>query len=115
LKVPAVDPLDEAERMEIARLVRMAGQARESGVFFRLQLGPAPKEAKTSDARVDPVPRAAPAESDGGLATLSALRAADRALALAGGDNDLIGARDSAWWNATSMYSRPSRSDPAGR
>jgi type IV secretion system protein VirB10 len=33
-----------------------------------------------------------PAETDGGLATLSVLRAADRALALAGGDADVIGA-----------------------
>src|SRR5262245_38453647 len=38
LKVPVTDPLAEAERLEIARLARMAGQARESGVFFRLQL-----------------------------------------------------------------------------
>jgi type IV secretion system protein VirB10 len=77
--------------MEKARLARMAGQARESGVFFRLQLKPAPKEAKTADVRVDPVPRPAPVETDGGLATLSALRAADRALALAGGDADVVG------------------------
>jgi type IV secretion system protein VirB10 len=42
--------------------------------------------------RIDPVPKAPPAEADGGLAALSALRAADRALALAGGDPDVIGA-----------------------
>ena len=84
-------PLTDAERMEIARLARMAGQAKESGVFFRLQLKPAPKEPKTTDVRVEPVPKTAPVETDGGLATLSALRAADRALALAGGDTDLIG------------------------
>jgi type IV secretion system protein VirB10 len=77
--------------MEIARLARMAGQAKESGVFFRLQLKPAPKETKTTGVRIDPVPKAPPVETDGGLATLSALRAADRALALAGGDSDLIG------------------------
>jgi type IV secretion system protein VirB10 len=92
LKVPAADLLTDAERMELARLARMAGQARESGVFFRLQLKPAPKESKATDVRVDPVPKAPPAETDGGLATLSALRAADRALALAGGDADVIGA-----------------------
>jgi type IV secretion system protein VirB9 len=40
--------------------------------------------------------RAPPAATDGGLATFSALRAADRALALAGGDADLIGATISA-------------------
>jgi type IV secretion system protein VirB10 len=91
LKAPAVDPLTDAERMEIARLARMAGQAKESGVFFRLLLKPAPKETKISNVRVVPVPKAPPVETDGGLATLSALRAADRALALAGGDADLIG------------------------
>jgi type IV secretion system protein TrbI len=91
LKAPAVDPLTDAERMEIARLARMAGQARESGVFFRLQLKPAPKETKTTDVRADSVPKTVPVETDGGLAAHSALRAADRALALAGGDADLIG------------------------
>jgi type IV secretion system protein TrbI len=92
LKASMPDPDAEADRMEKARLARMAGQARESGVFFRLQLKPAPKETKTTDVRVEPVPKAPPVETEGGLATLSALRAADRALALAGGDPDLIGA-----------------------
>jgi type IV secretion system protein VirB10 len=92
LKTPTSDLLSDAERMELARLARMAGQAKESGVFFRLQLKPAPKETKTADVRVDRVPKPAPVETDGGLATLSALRAADRALALAGGDADVIGA-----------------------
>jgi type IV secretion system protein TrbI len=92
LKAPAADLLTDAERMEIARLARLAGQAKESGVFFRLQLKPAPKETKTTDVGVDPAPKPAPVETDGGLATLSALRAADRALALAGGDADVIGA-----------------------
>ena len=96
LKAPAADLLTDAERMEITRLARMAGQAKESGVFFRLQLKPAPKESKTTDVRIDPVPKAPPVETDGGLATLSALRAADRALALAAGDTDLM-ARASAW------------------
>jgi type IV secretion system protein VirB10 len=89
-------PLTDAERMELARLTRMAGQAKESGVFFRLQLKPAPKETKTTDVRVDSVPKAVPVETDGGLATLFALRAAGRALALAGRDPDLIGASSSA-------------------
>jgi type IV secretion system protein VirB10 len=93
LKAPAADLLTDAERMELARLARMAGQAKESGVFFRLQVKPAPKATKTTtDVRVDPVPKASPVETDGGLAALSALRAADRALALAGGDADVIGA-----------------------
>jgi type IV secretion system protein VirB10 len=92
LKASMPDPDAEADRMEKARLARLAGQARESGVFFRLQLKPPPKETKTTDVRVEPVPKAPPVETEGGLATLSALRAADRALALAGGDTDLIGA-----------------------
>jgi type IV secretion system protein VirB10 len=92
LKAPAPDPLAEAERMEIARLARMAGQARESAVFFRLQLkAPPAKETVKKDAPADPAPKEAPIASDGGLATLTALRAADRALALAGGDADVIG------------------------
>ena len=89
--VPLAPDLTDAERVEKARLARMAGQALESSVFFRLQLKPAPKEAVTKEVPADPVPKAAPVASDGGLATLTALRAADRALALAGGDTDLIG------------------------
>jgi type IV secretion system protein VirB10 len=92
LKAATADLLTDAERMELARLTRMAGQAKESGVFFRLHLKPAPKETKTTDVRADPVPKAVPVETDSGLAALSALRAADRALALAGGDPDVIGA-----------------------
>jgi type IV secretion system protein VirB10 len=57
LKMPAADLLTDAERMEMARLARMAGQAKESGVFFRLQLKPAPKETKSTDVRVDPAPK----------------------------------------------------------
>ena len=50
LKASMPDPDAEADRMEKARLARIAGQARESGVFFRLQLKPPPKE------RLPPVP-----------------------------------------------------------
>jgi type IV secretion system protein VirB10 len=95
LVTPAPDLVD-ADHAEKARLARMAGQALESGVFFRLQLKPPPKETKAADVRAEPVPRAAPETADGGLAALTALRAADRALALAGGDPDLIGASISA-------------------
>jgi type IV secretion system protein VirB10 len=92
LKAPAADPLAEAERLEIARLARMAGQARESSVFFRLQLkAPPAKETVKKEVSADPPPKEATVASDGGLATLTALRAADRALTLAGGDADLIG------------------------
>jgi hypothetical protein len=101
LAPPLKDPLTDAERTEIARLARLAGQAKESAVFFRLQLKPAPKETTTADVRVDPVPKAVPVETDGGLATLSALRAADRValatvlgvgsdLAFSSSDSDLL-------------------------
>jgi type IV secretion system protein VirB10 len=85
------DPATEAERAEKARLARMAGQARESQVFFRLQLKAPPREAPAADARLDPVPRPPPTITEGGLTTLSALRAAERARALAAGDSDLLG------------------------
>ena len=39
------DAIDEADRAEKARLARLAVQARESQVFFRLQLKPPPKES----------------------------------------------------------------------
>ena len=42
--------IGEAERVEKARLARMAGQARESQVFFRLQLKAAPREAVPAEA-----------------------------------------------------------------
>jgi type IV secretion system protein TrbI len=89
LTEPASDPGAEAERLEKARLARMAGQARESQVFFRLQLKASPREAMTTEARSDPVRRPTPRATDGDLTTLSALRAAERARALAAGDVDL--------------------------
>ena len=68
----------------------MAGQARESQVFFRLQLKAAPREAVAAEARPDPIPRPSPKTAEGDLTTLSALRAAERARALASGDVDLL-------------------------
>jgi hypothetical protein len=59
---PLKETLTDAERMESARLARLAGQAKEFGVFFRLHLKPAPKEAKTTNVRLDPVPKAVPVE-----------------------------------------------------
>jgi type IV secretion system protein VirB10 len=91
LKVTVGDGLSDAERAEKARIARLAGQARESPVFFRLQLKAAPKEVAKTDARPDLVPPPPPTTTDGGLAALTVLRAADRALALASGDLDLLG------------------------
>ena len=88
LTEPASDPVAEAERVEKARLARMAGQARESQVFFRLQLKAPPREAPTAEARPHPIPRPSAVAVEGDLTTLSALRAAERARALAAGDID---------------------------
>jgi type IV secretion system protein VirB10 len=87
LVTPAPDLID-ADSAEKARLARMAGQALESGVFFRLQLKPAPVKKEVT---ADPLPKPALVPPEGGLAELTALRAADRALALAGGDTDVVG------------------------
>jgi type IV secretion system protein VirB10 len=87
------DAVDEADRAEKARLARLAVQARESQVFFRLQLKAPPKESAATEVRPDPLLRPPPTGiSDGALTALTNLRAAERALALAGGDVDVLGA-----------------------
>jgi type IV secretion system protein TrbI len=86
----STDPIAEAERVEKARLARMAGQARESPVLFRLALKAPPREALATEVRPDPIPRPSPKTDEGDLTTLSALRAAERARALAAGDVDLL-------------------------
>jgi type IV secretion system protein VirB10 len=83
---------DEADRAEKALLARMEAEARKSPVFFRLQLKAPPKETVTADVRPEPPLPPAPTVADGGLTALSALRAAERAVALAGGDLDALGA-----------------------
>jgi type IV secretion system protein VirB10 len=93
--VPAASPGDwddEADRAEKVLLARLEAEARKSPVFFRLQLKAAPKETVSADARPDRLPPRAPTVADGSLTALSALRAAERALALAGGDVDALGA-----------------------
>jgi len=83
------DPRDEAKRIEADRLVRMATQARESQVFFRLQLKAPPAGPSASPASYgDPDPRSAVAESE---ATRSVMRAAERARTLASGDLEPLG------------------------
>ena len=89
LMAPDADPIDAAGRVEMARLARMAGQARESQVFFRLQSKATPREAVPAEPRSDPIMRPNPTFLEGDLTTISALRAADRARALANGDLDL--------------------------
>lgn len=87
LKEPTNDLIDEAERLEKARLARMAGQAREAQVFFRLQLKTPPRETVKAEVGADRVPSANAPEN--GLSNLSLLQASLRARALAGGDIDL--------------------------
>jgi type IV secretion system protein TrbI len=94
--VPAAKPGDwddEADRTEKDLLARMEAEARKSPVFFRLQLKAAPKETVTTDVRLDRQPPPAPTgtTTDGSLTALSALRAAERAVGLAGGDPDALG------------------------
>ena len=84
-------PLDDAERAEKTRLARMAGQARESQVFFRLQLKQPPQDSTSSRAQSEPTPRSNRTTEDGSLATLSLLRATERAQALATGDVEYTG------------------------
>ena len=85
-------PLDDAESAEKSRLARMAGQARESQVFFRLQLKQPPQGSGPNTARSEATPRSGTATSDGNnLATLSVLRATERAQALATGDLEYTG------------------------
>jgi type IV secretion system protein VirB10 len=87
LKQPANDPIAEAERLEQARLARMAGQARESQVFFRLQLKTPPRETVKVEVGPDRIPSTKAPESE--PSALSLLQASLRARALAGGDVDL--------------------------
>ena len=82
------DPIDQTEQMERARLARMAGQARESQVFFRLQLKPPPQENAT---RTEPASQSRSAPSAGDTGVLTALRAADQARALAAGNLEPTG------------------------
>jgi type IV secretion system protein VirB10 len=46
-----VDPATELEQAERVRVARLAAQARESGVFFRLQLKAAPRHNEAADAK----------------------------------------------------------------
>jgi type IV secretory pathway VirB10-like protein len=86
------DAVDEADRAEKALLARMEAEARKSPVFFRLQLKAPPKESAATEVRPDALlrPPPPPTISDDSLTALSSLRAAKRALALAGGDVDAL-------------------------
>jgi type IV secretion system protein VirB10 len=91
-----VDPAAEAARAEQARLARLAADARQSPLFFRLQLKSPPRDAVKAEPHVDvSISTPGTKSSEGDLAALSALRAADRARALGAGDLDLPGSDSS--------------------
>jgi type IV secretion system protein VirB10 len=87
-----VDPAAEAARAEQARLARLAADARQSPLFFRLQLKAPPRDTPKAEPHAEP-PFTPPVvkSSDSDPATLTALRAAERARALGAGDLDLGG------------------------
>jgi type IV secretion system protein VirB10 len=80
------DPIDQAAQMERARLARMAGQARESQVFFRLQLKPPPQTTAADSPGAAPIARSSTVVPNENPAALSLLRAAERGRGLAAGD-----------------------------
>lgn len=86
------DPIDQAEQMERTRLARMAGQARESQVFFRLQLKAPPQTSAAEQMSAadslgsTPPPRSSTAARDETPTTLSRLGVAERGRGLAAGD-----------------------------
>jgi type IV secretory pathway VirB10-like protein len=84
------DSAAEAERVEKARLARMAGQAREAQVFFRLQLKAPPRETVKTELLPDRIPASAAKQPENELTTLTMLQAAARARTLAAGDVDLL-------------------------
>ena len=85
LTEPTNDPIAEAERIEKARLARMAGQAREAQVFFRLQLKALPRETVKTELLPDRIPASTAKQPDSELTALTMLQAAARARTLAGG------------------------------
>jgi type IV secretion system protein VirB10 len=86
LQEPTHDPVAEADRLEKARLARMAGQARESQLFFRLPLKAPPPEPHAVEVRPDIVP--GEIARDGDLPPSAVLRAAERRRAAAAADID---------------------------
>ena len=88
LETQPTDAVAEAERIEKARLARMAGQARKSTVFFPLQLKTPPRTPTPAEARADTAPPSRQAAGDGDLTRLSATRIAERTKALTEGRLD---------------------------
>jgi type IV secretion system protein TrbI len=87
LQTPSADPVAEAERVEKARVSRLAGLAREAPVLFRLQLKE-PRAGQSTEAKPAGVTTAPSSTADGNQGALTALQTADRARAAAVDDND---------------------------
>jgi type IV secretion system protein TrbI len=88
LQTANADPKLEAERIERARLIRMAGLAREAPVQFRLQLKTAPPVAPTADAKLDDTALVRPTSAQADLTALTATQSGERVRALSGGEPD---------------------------
>lgn len=88
LREPGKDPVDEAERLERTRLARMAGQAREAHVFFRLQLRTPLQETAKTEVPADRTSVSTTKPTDKDVTSTASLQAALRSRA-AGGDLDL--------------------------
>jgi type IV secretion system protein VirB10 len=85
LQTPA-DGVAEFERVEKARLARLAGQARESQLFFRLASTARPREAPAPILRPDPIPRPDAVSRDDDFTVATALRAAERTRSIIASD-----------------------------
>ncbi len=90
-----LDPAAEAARAEQVRLARLAAEARQSPLFFRLQLKSPPRDTPKAGSHTEVPITPVTKSGDGDLATLTALRAAERARALGAGDLDLGGTDNS--------------------
>lgn len=91
LSTAVINDKDDGERVEAQRLARLAGQAREAQVFFRLALKPPPEDKAGADNRDAAAPTPQPSTPQrGDLATLTALHAGESTRALSG-DTDLLG------------------------
>lgn len=87
LQTPSADPVAEAERVEKARVSRLAGLAREAPVLFRLELKE-PRSAQPTERKYTETTGAPPPAADANQQALTALQAADRPRAASIDDTD---------------------------
>ncbi len=87
LKAPSADPVAEAERVENARVLRLAGLAREAPVLFRLQLKE-PRTGQSTGVKASETTSTPPSATDANQQELTALQAADRPRSVNAEDSD---------------------------